>query len=170
METSGDASLTSIEAQIEQEIPANERNDRPGQYSAFVQPMQEAVVGSSRTELWLLMAAVLGLVLIACVNLANTQLGRALSRNREAAVRMALGAAKVRLIWNALAENLVLAMVGGGCGVLLAWLGLVGFRRYLPVDLPRMAEVHLNGSVLAFSIQLAVVSSLLSRVGSGSSD
>jgi predicted permease len=154
--------LTSIEAQIEQEIPANERNDRPGQYAAVVQPMQEAVVGSSRTGLWLLMAAVLGLELIACVNLANAQLGRALARNREAAVRMALGAARGRMIWNALAENLVLAMVGGAGGVLLAWIGLEVFRRYSPVDLPRMAEVHLNTSVLGFSILLALLSSVLS--------
>jgi predicted permease len=154
--------LTSIEALIEQEIPANQRNDRPGQYAAVVQPMQEVVVGSSGTGLWLLMAAVLGLELIACVNLANAQLGRALSRNREAAVRMALGAARGRLIWNALAENLVLAAVGGMGGVLLAWLGLEAFRRYSPVDLPRMAEVHLNATVLAFSILLALVSSVLS--------
>jgi len=153
--------LTSIEAQIDQEMPAKDRDAIPGHCWASVQPMQEAVVGSSRTGLWLLMAAVLGLVLIACVNLANTQLGRALSRNRESAVRMALGAEKGRLIWNALAENLVLAVVGGAGGVLLAWMGLEGFRRYSPVDLPRMAEVHLNATVLTFSILLAFGSSLL---------
>ena len=72
--------------------------------------MQEAVVGDSKTGLWLLMAAVIGLMLIACVNLANAQIGRTLSRQRDTAVRTALGAAKWRLMWNSLAENLVLAV------------------------------------------------------------
>src|SRR5207245_2931895 len=107
-----EAQLTAIEAQIVQEIPANQGDHRPGALLATVQPMQEAVVGDSGTGLWILMAAVIGLMLIACLNLANAQLGRALSRRREAAVRTALGAAKWRLVWNALAENLLLAAIG----------------------------------------------------------
>src|SRR5256885_11667626 len=89
---------------------------RAGALGAWVQPMHEAIVGDSRTALWLLMAAVLGLMLIACLNLANAQLGRALTRSRESAVRTALGAAKWRLMWSALAENLVLAALGGAAG------------------------------------------------------
>ena len=85
----------------------------PDALLASLQPMQEAVVGESRTGLWLLMAAVIGLMLIACVNLANAQVGRALSRRRDAALRTALGAARWRLVWNSLAENFVLAGVGG---------------------------------------------------------
>ena len=147
-----DAQLNTIQAQIVQEIPANQGNHRPGALLALVQPMQEAVVGDSRTGLWLLMAAVIGLMLIACLNLANAHLGRALGRRREAAVRTALGAAKGRLIWNALAENLLLAAIGGAAGILLASAGLDLFRRYSPVDLPRLSEVHLNLTVLLFSV------------------
>lgn len=156
-----EAQLTSIEAQVVHEMPAGQRDDRPGALLAWVQPMQEAVVGESKTGLWLLMAAVIGLMLIACVNLANAQLGRALSRDREAAVRTALGAAKWRLIWSSLAENLLLAAVGGAAGILLAAAGLDFFRRTSPVDLPRLSEVHLNLAVLLFSAALAFGSSVL---------
>jgi ABC-type antimicrobial peptide transport system permease subunit len=94
--------LTSIQAQIEREMPAGDRN---GALTAFVQPMQEAMVGDARTGSWLLMSAVIGLMLIACLNLANAQLGRTLSRQRESALRSALGAPKWRLVWNSLTEN-----------------------------------------------------------------
>jgi predicted permease len=156
-----EAQLASIEAQIVQAMPAGERNEQLATLRAYVQPLQEAVIGDSRAGLWLLMAAVLGLMLIACVNLANAQLGRALSRHREAAVRAALGAAKWRLVWNALAENLVLAAVGGAAGIGLAAAGIGFFRRYSPLDLPRLSEVHLNVTVLLFSVALTVGSSLL---------
>lgn len=153
--------LTSIEAQIVREMPASQRDDQPDALLASVQPMQEAVVGDSRTGLWLLMAAVIGLMLIACVNLANAQIGRTLSRRRDAAIRTALGAAKWRLVWNSLAENLVLAAVGGAAGVLLAAAALSFFRQHSPVDLPRLSEVHLNLTVLLFSAVLTLGSSIL---------
>jgi predicted permease len=156
-----EAELASLEAQIEHEIPANQSVLAPGTLGASVEPMQEAVVGESKTGLWLLMAAVIGLMLIACVNLANAQLGRTLSRHREAAVRTALGAAKWRLVWSSLAENLLLGAVGGMAGVLLAGAGLNLFRRYSPVDLPRLSEVHLNVTVLVFSVVLTLGSSVL---------
>jgi predicted permease len=156
-----EAQLVSIEAQIVREMPVNQRPNDPDALQAFLQPMQEAVVGESRTGLWLLMAAVIGLMLIACVNLANAQIGRTLSRQRDAAVRTALGAAKWRLVWNSLAENLVLAVVGGTAGVLLAVVGLDLFRRQSPVDLPRLSEVHLNLTVLLFSVILTLGSSIL---------
>jgi len=153
--------LVSIEAQVVREMPVNQRFNDPDALQASLQPMQEAVVGESRTGLWLLMAAVIGLMLIACVNLANAQIGRTLSRQRDAAVRTALGAAKWRLVWNSLAENLVLAAAGGTAGVVLAVVGLNFFRRHSPVDLPRLSEVHLNLTVLLFSIVLTLGSSVL---------
>ena len=156
-----EAQLNSIEAQVVQEMPANERDHRPGALQASVQPMQEVVVGDSRTGLWLLMAAVAGLMLIACVNLANAQLGRTLSRHREAALRSALGAPKWRLVWGSLAENLLLGVVGGAAGVGLAAAGLSLFLHYSPIDLPRLSEVHLNLTVLLFSAALTLGSSVL---------
>ncbi|MGA7237387.1 MAG: ABC transporter permease [Bryobacteraceae bacterium] len=153
--------LNTIQAQILAD-PAYRGDRRPGALGAWVQPMQEAVVGDSRTALWLLMGSVLGLMLIACLNLANAQLGRALARNREYAVRTALGAAKWRLAWNALAENLLLAAVGGATGILLAKAVLGLFLRDTPVGLPRLSEVQLNLSVLLFSVLLTCGASLLS--------
>lgn len=155
------AELSSIEAQIVQEMPTNERDNRPDALQALVQPMKEAVVGDSKSGLWFLMAAVMGLMLIACLNLANTQLARTLWRHREAAVRTALGAPKWRLVWSSLMENLVLATIGGAAGIIFAAGGLELFRHYSPVDLPRLAEVHLNKTVLLFSLALTFGSTLL---------
>jgi predicted permease len=156
-----EAQLNTIQAQIVQD-PSNHDDRRPGALLATVQPMQEAIVDDSRTGLWLLMAAVIALMLIACLNLANAQLSRAIARRRDAAVRTALGAAKWRLVWNALAENFLLAATGGAAGILLASTGLSLFRRYASVDLPRLSEVHLNLSVLLFSVLLTFTASLLS--------
>ena len=155
--------LATIQAQIVAD-PAYRGDRRPGALGAWVQPMQEAMVADSRTALWVLMAAVMGLMLIACLNLANAQLGRALARNRESAVRTALGAARWRLVWNALAETLLLATTGGVAGVLLAWAGLNLFLRDTPVGLPRLSEVHLNIAVLLFAVGLTLSASVLSGV------
>lgn len=157
-----DAQLNAIQRQIDTQImPVRERPRWPGEIVASVQPLQEAVVGESEAGLWLLMAAVLGLMLVACLNLANAQLGRALSRQRDAAVRAALGASKVRLLWHSLTENLLLAAFGGGLGVLLAFEGVNLFRHYSPIDLPRLSEIHLNWAVLFFAAGLTIGSTLL---------
>jgi predicted permease len=157
------AQLNTIQAQILTD-PAYQGDRRPGALGAWLQPLQEAIVGDSRTALWLLMTAVMGLMLIACLNLANAQLGRALARNRESAVRIALGAARWRLVWNAMAENLLLAVIGGVAGVLLASAGMDVLLRDTPVGLPRLSEVHLNVAVLLFSVVLTFGASLLSGI------
>ena len=118
--------------------------------------MQEAIVGDSKSALWLLMTAVLGLMLIACLNLANAQLGRAVLRQREAALRSALGASKWRLLTSALAENLVLAVSGGVGGIVLAAAAMKLVRYCSPVYLPRASEVHLNWAVLVFSLAVTL--------------
>ena len=158
-----EAQLNAATAQLLQEMPqAHDR--RPGALTASVEPMQEAMVGNSRSGLWLLMAAVMGLMLLACLNLANAHLGRALARGREAAVRTALGAARWRLIWSSLSETLLLAASGGAAGVMLAYGGLAMFRRSSPVNLPRLAEVHLNVMVLLFSMSVTCTASILSGI------
>jgi len=157
-----EAQLNAIEEQIRQELPASQGDNRPGSTLTSVQPMREAVVGDSRTGLVFLMGAVAGLMLIACLNLANAQLGRALSRERESAVRAALGAAKWRLVWNSLAETSMLSLIGGAAGILFAYVGLDLFRRYSPVDLPRLAEVRINVTALLFSLIVAVLASVIS--------
>ncbi len=154
--------INTIEDQVIREAPPGERPRNPhGALSAYVQPMQEAMVGDSRRSLWLLLAAVITLMLIACVNLANAQLGRAVLRENEAAVRSALGASKSRLLWSSLSESLVLAVVGGAAGILLASDAVGAFLRYAPVDLPRMREIHLNPTVLLFAMLLIIGSAIL---------
>ncbi len=150
--------LASIQVDVVRQLRLNGAAISP---QVILQPMQEAVVGSSKRALWFLMAAVTALLLTACLNLAGAQLGRAISRQREAAVRSALGASRWRLLRGALTENLVLAMVGGVAGVLFAAWGLELFRRYSAVDIPRLAEVHLNLTVLFFSVAVTAGSSLL---------
>jgi predicted permease len=155
------AQLASLEARVLAQIPANYGDHTPGSLQAFVQPMQEVIVGDSKAGLWLLMAAVTGLMLIACLNLANAQLGRAVVRRREAALRSALGASRWRLLISAFAENLLLAGTGGLGGIVLAIGALNLLRRYSPVDLPRLSEVHLNLTVLGFSLAVTLGSCVL---------
>jgi len=157
-----ESELNTIEDELVREAPASERpRDPHGALATYVQPMQEAMVGDSRRSLWLLMAAVITLMLIACVNLANAQLGRAVLRENEAAVHSALGASNLRLLWTSLAESLILAVVGGAAGILLASDALSAFLRYAPIDLPRMREIHLNMSVLLFAALLIMGSGVL---------
>lgn len=147
-------------AVVERRI-ARQASVDPKDLYASVQPLREAVIGDSGTALWMLMAAVAGLMLIACLNLANAQLGRAVARQREASVSIALGAARWRLVWNALTENLLLAAIGGSAGIGFAALGLRLLRAHSPLDLPRLSEVHLNMTVLLFSVALTFGSSFL---------
>jgi predicted permease len=157
-----EAELNTIQEQIIREMPPDQRPSNPhNALRAYVQPMQEAVVGDYQKGSWLLLAAVGSLMLIACVNLANAQLGRAITREREAAVRSALGANQWQLLWSSLAENLLLAIAGGVAGVWLADMAVNAFRYYAPIDLPRMAEIHLNWSVLFFATILIIGSGLL---------
>jgi predicted permease len=156
-----DAQLASIETQVIAQMPASSRDPKRGSLQAFVQPMQAAVVGDSKTGLWLLMAAVIGLMFIACLNLANAQLGRAVVRQRDTALRSALGASKWRLLTSALAENLLLAGTGGLGGIVLAKGALNLLRLFSLVDLPRLSEVQLNMAVLVFSLVLTLSSCLL---------
>ena len=154
------AQLEAAQAKLWQEIRSAQM-PAGATLTVSIQPLHEAIVGDSKTGLWLLLAAVGGLMLIACLNLANAQLGRSLTHRRDAAVRAALGAARWRLVWTVLAENLLLATAGGLGGLLLAHASLGLLRSSAPLDLPRLAEVELNFSVLLFTLALTVAASLV---------
>ena len=126
-----------------------------------VHPYLDELVGRVRPTLWALMATVALVLLIACANVANLLLVRAESRQRDVAVRRALGANRWRLLSQLLAESALLAAAGSALGLALAQGGLALLRARGPQDLPRLEEVRIDWSVLAFTVGLAAVVALL---------
>jgi putative ABC transport system permease protein len=124
-------------------------------------PLKQAVVGDIRSTLLVLMAAVGFVLLIACVNVANLSLARSTGRTHEFAIRLALGAGRGRMVRQLLTECLLLALAGGGLGLLLASWGLQGALKALPQALPRAEEVHLDGRVLLFTLAASVLAGIL---------
>ncbi|HXJ94835.1 MAG TPA: ABC transporter permease [Terriglobia bacterium] len=118
-------------------------------------------VGDVGSTLWLLLGAVSLVLLIACVNVASLLLARAVSRERELAMRAALGASRSRLVRQCLAESGVLGLCGGVLGVLFAADGIRPFVAFWPGSLPRAAEVHLDWHVLLFAFAVSLASGLL---------
>jgi len=129
--------------------------------SVAVLPLLTDVTSSVTSGLWLLLAAVAAVLLIGCVNLANLQLARAVSRDRELAVRAALGASGDRLLWSSLSESIVLAAIGGTLGILLAYAGVSLFMAVAPADLPRLHETHVSLPVLLVAASLSMLTALL---------
>ncbi len=124
-----------------------------------VLPFSEEISGNVSKPLWLLLAAVGSVLLMACVNLANLQLARSVARQHEMALRAALGAGRRRLFQGVLAENLLLGLGGGVGGILFADLGEKLFVRIAAV-LPRLNEVHLSAPMLVFALGLSIATSL----------
>lgn len=121
------------------------------------EPLQEQLVGKIRPMLHLLMGSVAVVLLIVCANIGHLQLVRALRRQREAAIRSALGATPSAIIGRAFYESLLLSAVGCALAVAVAWAALRLVVRLAPQNLPRLADVQLNGEVLAFSFLISFV-------------
>ena len=128
--------------------------------ASIVFPLDEYITGRVRHSLLLLLGTVAGVLLIACSNLTNLSLTRALGRARETAVRAALGASRARLVAGTLLEHLLLAIIGGGLGLLVAFTALRLFVRTAPVDLPRVGDVTLDAQVLLFASAVSLVAGL----------
>jgi putative ABC transport system permease protein len=148
--------------QVAQEIMRNYPAEMASLHiSAVVRPLQEETVEQSRPLLRTLFMAVAVVLLIACVNLAGLMLVRAIRRQREIAVRLALGATAAALLRQTILESLVLSVSGGLLGLALARLALRVGRSLLPESLPRISEIALNWNVVGFALLLAVITGLL---------
>jgi predicted permease len=154
--------LNVIAEDIARQIPPTEL-DGPvhGALGAFVQPLKQALVGRTAPRLWLLLAAVLSVLLIACVNLANAQLARYVSRDREAALRSALGASSLQILRSALTEVGILSVTGGILGIALAFGAIHSFAAHAEMALPRTSAITINYAVLAVSVLLTIGASVI---------
>jgi len=131
------------------------------QITPSVLPLKERVVGEAGNMLWLLMASIGTVLLIACANVANLLLVRVEGRRQELAVRSALGAGWFNIAWELLLESLILGLLSSMVGLGLAYAGLRVLVSLAPASLPRIGEIGLNGTVLLFTILVSVVASLL---------
>ena len=129
-------------------------------FGVAAMPLRDWMVGDTRTPLLVLMTSAALVLLIACANLTGTLLSRMLSRRRELAVRVALGAGRGRLVRQLLTESLLLAMAGGVAGVGLAWLVLSAMRGFARTMLPDYAKLSLDGEVLLVTALLALATGL----------
>ncbi|HET6900207.1 MAG TPA: ABC transporter permease [Vicinamibacteria bacterium] len=151
--------LTVISKRLEQEHPQENAG-----WGATVVPLREAIVGDIRTTLVLLLGAVGLVLLIACANVGNLLFTRALARRKEIAIRAALGAGRARVFQQLVVEALVLAVVGGAAGLVLAHLGLDAGASLLSGQVPRADEIAIDARVLAFALGASLLTGFLAGV------
>jgi predicted permease len=151
-----DAELRVISTRLEKEFPKENAG-----WSATVIPLHELIVGDVRTSLLVLLAAVALVLLIACANVGNLILARSLARRKELAVRSALGAGRGRVFQQLLVEALVLGLVGGAAGLLLAQVGLDAAATLLADQVPRADEISIDGRVLLFVLAASILTGIL---------
>jgi putative ABC transport system permease protein len=148
-------------------IIAGVAKDYPGAYpkdgskQTLLKPLATEIVGDLRRALWVLLAAVVFVLLIACANVANLQLGRGEMRVSEIAIRTALGASRARIIRQLLIESLLLAVIGGGLGLLLASWGLELLPTLGAEKIPRLQEVALDARVLGFTLATSLLTGVI---------
>ena len=151
------AEMAGIAAQLEREYP-DANSGRSAQAEALPEVMSESI----RQSLWVLLGAVGFILLIACVNVANLLFVRAAERQKEIAVRLALGAGRVRILRQLLSESLLIALLGGVVGLRLGQWMLNGLLALAPENIPQLSRVGLNGFVLLFTLGVALLTSVLS--------
>jgi putative ABC transport system permease protein len=154
--TQAQSELELVAHRLQQQYPLDDA-DR----SFRIQPLANVLLGDQRLSLRMMLAAVGFLLLIACANIANLQLARSRARQKEIAMRAALGASPNRIVRQLLAENVVLGLAGGVAGVLLAYWAVSWIVAHGPAEMPRLDQSRIDGSTLAFACVVALLSSFL---------
>ena len=150
------AEMRLIDQQLATQYPADNKNR-----STTLIPLQERIVGESRRALLILFAAVSLVLLIACANFANLLLARAAERGREIVIRTALGAGRWRIIRQLLTESILISLVGGAVGVVIAWWGTSLLIALKPENLPRLQEIDVDLRVFAFTLGVSILTGLI---------
>ena len=150
------AEMKTIAERLAKQYPESSADE-----SAEVIPLLEQIVGNIRQPLFALLAAVGVVVLIACVNVANLLLVRAAVREKEIAIRTALGAGRGRLVRQMLAESLILSVAGGALGVLLAYLAIKPIQTLSAGSIPRVQSVSIDAAVLLFAFGVSVITGII---------
>jgi putative ABC transport system permease protein len=150
------AEMRLIDQQLATQYPADNKNR-----STALISLQERIVGESRRALLILFAAVSLVLLIACANFANLLLARAAERGREIVIRTALGAGRWRIIRQLLTESILISLVGGAVGVVIAWWGTSLLIALKPENLPRLQEIDVDLRVFAFTLGVSILTGLI---------
>ncbi len=154
--TQAQSELDVIAQRLQQQFPLDDA-DR----GLRIEPLASALLGDQRLSLRMMLAAVGFLLLIACANIANLQLARSRTRQKEIALRAALGASPSRIVRQLLAENVVLGLAGGVVGVFMAYWAVSWIVAHGPAEMPRLDQSRIDASTLAFACVVALLSSFL---------
>jgi len=150
------ADLRTLASQQEAAYPTTNKG-----FGVELQPLKDQIVGSTRTPIFIVFAAVGMVLLIACANVANLQLARGAARHRELSVRSALGAGRRRIAQQLLTESVLLSMVGGGAGLVIAVFGTKWLAKVLANTLPIDPGIRVDGLALAFAFVVSVLCGIL---------